>query len=79
MNGDGEGGTIATLEPDSEDDGYVSPDFDLPSESNEEPLPPAKGKRNFREEPSPTKKRKVDIHDDMNEDEELALRLLRRR
>lgn len=56
-------------EPD--DDGYVSPDFDLPSDSESEPTPP------------PTKRAKADPNKSkggksrLAEDEELALQLLR--
>ncbi|THH26515.1 hypothetical protein EUX98_g7671 [Antrodiella citrinella] len=40
--GDGDGGAVAMLDPLDEDDGYVSPDFELPSESEDEQPPPTK-------------------------------------
>ena len=56
---------------DDADDGYVSPDFDLPpaSESEEERAPPPKRPR------ASSQSRKKSLADD----EELALQLLRRR
>lgn len=76
MNGEDEGGRLVMLGNAEEDGGYISPEFDLPSESDEESSPPAGGKNNRLPQ---SKKRKVDVHDAMDEDEELALRLLRRR
>jgi ATP-dependent RNA helicase DDX10/DBP4 len=70
-----EGGPVlagATLE---KDDGYVSPEFDLPSESEEEEAQP----RSSFQGHLPNKKRRLEAGDDMDEDEELALRLLRQR
>ena len=68
------GAAIAALgAADDEDDGYVSPEFDLPSESEDEPAPPpskrargAAGKGN------------KDISRTLADEEELALRLLSR-
>lgn len=76
MNGEDEGGAVAMLESAGEDDGYVSPEFDLPPESDEEMPPP--GRQSFVERP-PSKKRKVDNDEDLDDEEELALRLLRQR
>lgn len=59
----GEGIGIAEL---SEDDGYVSPEFDLPSSDDED------------EPESPPPLKRARIRDDIEDDEELALRLLRR-
>ena len=56
------------LEPTSDEDGYISPDFNLPdhSEDESEAAPPRKrNKASKREPPS------------VEEDEELVLRLLR--
>jgi ATP-dependent RNA helicase DDX10/DBP4 len=53
----------------SDDDGYVSPDFQLPSDESDE---------EDEEEPSrPTKRSKVDTNGTLEDDEVLALRLLR--
>lgn len=61
-----------------DDDGYVSPEFDLPSESeDDEPAGPPPKRSWAREEP-PSKKRKTVDHG-LEDDEELALSLLRRR
>ncbi|TFY67036.1 hypothetical protein EVJ58_g1894 [Rhodofomes roseus] len=71
---DGGGGMVATLEPVDEDDGYVSPEFDLPSESEDE-APPAK-----RSKASTNQVRKRDAGaTTLEEEEELALQLLRSR
>lgn len=79
-HGTDDGGTIVGTAPPEEDDGYVSPDFDLPSESEvEDKSPPVQAKKDSLGERPPSKKRKVDIDEDIDEDEELALRLLRQR
>ena len=66
------GPTIAGF--DDEDDGYVSPDFDLPSESeSEHEVPPPKRQR------SDGKKTKTLQPTTLEEEEELALQLLRGR
>ncbi|KXN89416.1 ATP-dependent RNA helicase DBP4, partial [Leucoagaricus sp. SymC.cos] len=77
--GDDEIGPVVTLGSVEEDSGYVSPEFDLPSESEEEASYPANGKRQAVEDHPPAKKRKVDDDEDIDDDEELALRLLSRR
>ncbi|KAF5348907.1 hypothetical protein D9756_009812 [Leucocoprinus leucothites] len=79
INGDDEGGPVAVIEPTEEGDGYVSPEFDLPSESDEEPSSFTPRKRATFEERPASKKRKVDADEDMGDDEELALHLLRQR
>ena len=58
----------AVLEPASDEDGYISPDFDLPdySEGNNEVAPPRKRSKASKQEPP-----------SIDADEELALRLLR--
>ncbi|KAH7921470.1 DEAD-domain-containing protein [Leucogyrophana mollusca] len=64
---------IAAIAPVTDDEGYVSPEFDLPSDSEEEITPPpAKRKKSV---PTPTRLRGQDIEDE----EELALQLLRKR
>ena len=63
------GPTIAEL---SEDDGYVSPEFDLPSESEDEEY----------ERPPPSKKSRKNAApavSTLEEEEELALQMLRSR
>jgi len=71
------------LDPISDDDGYVSPEFDLPDTDEEEerefsrgPAPQKRGASN--PSPPPTKKRKV-VEEELEDEEELALRLLRKR
>lgn len=61
---------------DNEDDGYKSPEFDLPSDSDEEPSGPPP-KRSWAPQSPPTKKRRTEPA--LDDDEELALSLLRRR
>ena len=84
MQNDRVGGPVLALPPPSDgddDDGYVSPDFDLPSESGDEEdndLPAAKRSKilhggNSTGNPSMRSALAVE------EDEELALSLLRRR
>ena len=51
-----------------EDDGYVSPDFDLPPESDDEDVVPP-----------PAKRVKGPVKSTLAEEEELALQLLRGR
>ena len=63
---------LAPVEDD--DDGYVSPDFDLPSESEDSDVPPPPAKR---AKPGPTSKAKE--LSSLAEDEALALELLRGR
>ncbi|GLB39922.1 putative RNA helicase [Lyophyllum shimeji] len=74
---DGDDMPQAELAPLSDDDGYVSPDFDLPDmpvEGEEDVPPPSK-----RIKTSARQSRDVDMGDDaLDADEELALRLLRR-
>ncbi|KAH7912865.1 DEAD-domain-containing protein [Hygrophoropsis aurantiaca] len=68
------GGGIAAITPLSDDDGYVSPEFDLSSESESEaemaPPPPKRNKS-----ASGSRKHAPDLQDE----EELALQLLRKR
>lgn len=54
-----------------EDDGYASPEFDLPSESEDEPEPPTKRARGAESKRGATGKNSLAA------DEELALQLLR--
>ena len=54
------------LEPVSDEDGYVSPDFDLPDDSEGEVAPPRKRSKASKQNPP-----------SVDADEELALRLLR--
>lgn len=72
-----EGGPVVELALTDDNDGYVSPEFDLPSESENE-APRAKGANGLLESLPPNKRRKVDVDEDIDE-EELALRLLRQR
>ncbi|KAJ7507376.1 ATP-dependent RNA helicase dbp-4 [Mycena galericulata] len=72
---DGQSGGPMVVGPVSDDDGYVSPEFDLPSDSGSDDgetwaPPPAKRSKTSHNEP-----RRTAIEDD----EELALRLLRQR
>ena len=62
---------MATLGPIEGDDGYVSPEFDLGSDSEEEASPKKLGGDRVQ-----SKKRRLDNDVDMEGDEELALRLL---
>ncbi|KAH6903174.1 ATP-dependent RNA helicase dbp-4 [Coprinopsis sp. MPI-PUGE-AT-0042] len=78
--GDGAGGPVAYLDaPSDEDDGYVSPEFDLPPGSDEDD--DRERPRSFS--PPPAKRFKKAVQDDedvnLDDDEQLALRLLRRR
>ncbi len=71
----------AVVAPPSDDDGYLSPEFDLPEPSSEDeehwqtaPPPPKRSKTSntkSQRHPSPL--------DDLEADEELALQLLRRK
>lgn len=58
----------------AEDDRYVSPEFDLPSASDEDESPPAKRKRHSGKKDRPPK----GSMDNIADEEELALALLRR-
>lgn len=61
----------------SDDDGYVSPEFDLPSDDEEEDdtmLPPPK-----RSKPWSGLKSRRAVENTIEDEEELALQLLRRR
>ena len=72
------GAPVAMLAPPDEDDGYVSPEFDLPSES-EDDAPPAKRNKPSHKQPD-GKARKPDTGaTTLEEEEELALQLLRSR
>jgi len=73
MNGEDEGAPAALLESADEDGGYVSPEFDLPSDGEGEPSIPRRG---MFGELTLGKKRKVHVDEDMDNEEQLALRLL---
>lgn len=70
----------ATLEAQSDDDGYISPEFDLPDlptdEEEEMAAPPSKKTKSFSSKSIGTKST---YKDSLDEEEELALRLLGRR
>ena len=70
----------ATLEAQSDDDGYISPEFDLPDlptdEEEEMAAPPSKKTKSFLSKSIGTKST---YKDSLDEEEELALRLLGRR
>ena len=70
----------ATLEAQSDDDGYISPEFDLPDlptdEDEEMAAPPSKKTKSFS---SKSIRTKSTYKDSLDEEEELALRLLGRR
>jgi ATP-dependent RNA helicase DDX10/DBP4 len=70
---DAHGGVIAELAPPDED-GYISPEFDLPSKDDAQdtlsPPPLKRSKRSASTKPDA---------DDLEDEEELALRLLRNR
>ncbi|EGN95755.1 hypothetical protein SERLA73DRAFT_186962 [Serpula lacrymans var. lacrymans S7.3] len=68
---EGHGSSNPVLEAFSDDDGYVSPDFDLPSGSEDE-VPPAKRRKDTK---SP---RRSDKPHTIEEDEETVLALLRK-
>lgn len=68
-----DGPSFAMLAPIPDDDGYVSPDFDLPSASeDDEDVPPPPKKRNKTLATGPPRT-------SLEDEEELALQLLRRR
>ncbi|CAA7266168.1 unnamed protein product [Cyclocybe aegerita] len=73
---------FAELDPVSEDDGYVSPEFDLPDlpSGEDEDTPPHPSKRAKFGHPQSSKDRKhgIDIDTGLEDEEELALRLLGR-
>ena len=60
--------------PSDEDDGYVSPEFDLPpaSDDEEDDRGPSRPAKRFKKAPQ-----EEDM--DLDDDEQLALRLLRKR
>lgn len=71
----------AVVAPPSDDDGYVSPEFNLPDPSSEDeehwqtaPPPPKRSKIS-----NPKSERYPSPLDDLEADEELALQLLRRK
>ncbi|EED79339.1 predicted protein [Postia placenta Mad-698-R] len=73
---DGGVATFATLAPPDEDDGYVSPQFDLPSDSEDSdreavPPPSKRAKKSDAE--------RSHVHDSLEDEEELVLQLLRQR
>lgn len=84
IGGDLEGasaGPVLGLSED-EDDGYVSPEFDLPESDFDDDYgmhsPPKRGSAQSRRESPPPKKRKTG-HSALEDEEELALRLLEKR
>lgn len=74
MNGEDEEAPIALLEPANEDDGYVSLEFDLPSDDKDEPTPTQRRKMSGGY--SSSKKRKFHADEDMYDEEQFALSLL---
>jgi ATP-dependent RNA helicase DDX10/DBP4 len=65
-----------TLTPAEDEDGYVSPDFDLPTESEEEaPSPPSKRRKGMSEPAGKSRKQAVTLEDE----EMMALQMLRSR
>ncbi|KAF7969085.1 hypothetical protein HWV62_14240 [Athelia sp. TMB] len=75
LDGDDDGPGFAVVAPMLDDDGYLSPGFDLPSESeDEEDLPPPPKKRSKQELARPHPSRTT-----LEDEEELALQLLRQR
>jgi len=67
---------LASLEPPSDDDGYVSPDFNLPDlPSEDEEMAPPPSKRNKNEAGSNRRSKHLT---NLEDEEELALRLLGR-
>jgi len=69
--GDGGGYGGPTISPPSDDDGYVSPVFDLPSEAEDD-------RTHFSAPPKKKSRRGVKPPTTLEEEEELALKLLRR-
>ena len=61
---------MAVGPPPDDDDGYVSPEFDLPSESEDEAPPPSKRVKSFA-------RGKPAAADSLEDYEQLALKLLR--
>jgi len=77
MNGEDEEAPTTLLESANEDDDYISPEFDLPSDDTDdtdEPTPPQRRKM-FGGYPS-SKKQKFHADEDMNDEEQFALSLL---
>ena len=72
------GANVAMLAPPDEDDGYVSPEFDLPSESEDE-APPAKRHKHSKKGPGSKGRQPGTGAATLEEEEELALQLLRSR
>ena len=74
-----DGGVVAFLDAGS-DDGHISPEFDLPdlpSDQEENDLPPPS--KRSKTSTSTMSTRRPTMNDTLEEDEEMALRLLRRR
>lgn len=74
-----DGGLVAFLDVGS-DDGHISPEFDLPdlpSDEEENDLPPPS--KRSKTSTSTVYTRRPTVNDTLEEDEEMALRLLRRR
>jgi len=74
MNGEDKEAPIALLESANEDDGYISPEFDLRSDAKDEPIP-AQRRKMFGGYPS-SKKQKFHADKDMDDEEQFALSLL---
>ena len=68
----------ATLEARSDDDGYISPKFDLPTDEEEEMAAPPSKKTKFASFSSKPIGIKATYKDSLDEEEDLALRLLGR-
>ena len=76
-----DGGVVAFLDAGS-DDGHISPEFDLPdlpSDQEENDLPPPSKRSKTSASTSTMSTRQPTVNDTLEEDEEMALRLLRRR
>ena len=85
MQTDHVGGPVVAPPSDDDDDGYISPDFNLPSESEDEELEdiPAVKRSKYLHQGnntgSPSLRTLNETVKSVDEDEELALSLLRRR
>ena len=73
MEAGSDSGAMAVLSPAASDDGYVSPEFDLPSDSEDEQPPPSKRIKNATGGGGSTQKAPSALEDY----EQLALKMLR--
>ncbi|KAK7440264.1 ATP-dependent RNA helicase dbp4 [Stygiomarasmius scandens] len=73
---DEDGGAVAFADPMPDDDGYVSPEFDLPSEGSDSDQEYARPVKRSRVANVPSRAKQTD--DTLEDDEELVLSLLRR-